>query len=200
MQWKPEHDAIFLREVLASDLYSTRKDSSERGKIWSQLAEKLNEVSSCKFIVTQKSLRDRLKLLTQKHKQKMRSEERASGIDPEMTEIDVMLEEICEKEEVAEEEDETKKKKAKAEKESAEKMRLKAMEKLSESQKRKDSNEEAQPKKSRKSIGDAVSYLQEKSKQEIAFRKEQIRELKKQEDELPICLNSNLKCSRTCCR
>ena len=42
----------------------------------------------------------------------MRSEERASGIDPEMTEIDVMLEEICEKEEVAEEEDETKKKKA----------------------------------------------------------------------------------------
>ena len=42
------------------------------------------------------------------------------------------------------------------------------MEKLSESQKRKDSNEEARPKKSRKSIGDAVSYLQEKSKQEIA--------------------------------
>ena len=182
MQWKPEHDAIFLREVLASDLYSTRKGSSERGKIWSQLAEKLNEVSSCKFIVTQKSLRDRLKFLTQKYKQKMRStEEGASGIDPEMTEIDIMLEEICEKEEVAEEEDETKKKKAKAEKESAEKMRLKAMEKLSESQKRKDSNEEARPKKSRKSIGDAVSYLQEKSKQEISFRKEQI-ELKKQEE------------------
>ena len=75
MQWKPEHDSIFLREFLASDLYSTRKGSSEREKIWSQVAEKLNEVSSCKFIVTQKSLRDRLKLLTQKHKQKMRSEE-----------------------------------------------------------------------------------------------------------------------------
>ena len=181
MQWKPEHDAIFLREVLCLDLYSTRKGSSERGKIWAQLAEKLNEVSSCKFIVAQKSLRDRLKLLMQKHKQKIRSEERASGIDPEMTEIDTMLEEICEKEEVAEEEDETKKKKAKAEKESAEKMRLKAMEKLSESQKRKDSNKEARPKKSRKSVGDAVSYLREKSEQEIALRKEEI-ELKKQEE------------------
>ena len=45
-----------------------------------------------------------------------------------MTEIDIMLEEICEKEEVAEEVDETKKKKAKAEKESAQNMRLKAME------------------------------------------------------------------------
>ena len=112
MQWKPEHDAIFLREVLASDLCSTHKGSSERGRIWSQLAEKLNEVSSCKFIVTQKSLRDHLKLLTQRHKQKMRSEERASGIDPEMTEMDIMLEEICEKEEVAEEEEERKKKKS----------------------------------------------------------------------------------------
>ena len=91
--------------------------------------------------------------MPQKHKQKIRSEERASGIDPEITEMDVMLEEICEKEDVAEEEDETKKKKAKAEKESAEKMRLIAMEKLSESQKRKD-NEEKRPKKS---IGDAVS-------------------------------------------
>ena len=73
MQWKPEHDAIFLREVLGSDLYSTRKSSSEREKIWSQLAEKLNEVSSCKFVVAQKSLRDRLKLLMQKHTQKMSS-------------------------------------------------------------------------------------------------------------------------------
>ena len=32
MQWKTEHDAIFLREVLASDLYSTRKGNSERRK------------------------------------------------------------------------------------------------------------------------------------------------------------------------
>lgn len=134
----------------------------------------MNEVSSCKFIVAPKSLRDRLKLLLQKYKQKIKSEEIASGIDPEMTEIDVMLEEICEKE-VAEEEDKTKKKKVKAEKESAEKMRLKAMEKLSESQKRKVSNEDTRPKKSRKSIGDAVGYQQEMSKQEIALRKEEIR-------------------------
>ena len=51
MQRKPEHHAIFLREVLASDLYSTRKGSSEKGKIWSQLAQKLNEVSSCKLLL-----------------------------------------------------------------------------------------------------------------------------------------------------
>ena len=43
MQWNPEHDVIFLREVLASDLYSTRKGSTERGKIGSQIAERLND-------------------------------------------------------------------------------------------------------------------------------------------------------------
>ena len=134
-----------------SDLYSTRKGSPERGKIWSQIAERLNEASSCKFNVGQKSLRDHLKLLMQKYKEKMRMDERASGIDTEMTETDVMLEEICEKEEVAEQTDETEKKKAKAEKETAEKMRLKAMETLSECQKRKnDSNEETQWKKKQK--------------------------------------------------
>ena len=83
----------------------------------------------------------------------------------------VMLEEN-EKEEVAEEEKETKKKNPKAEKESAEKMRLKAMEKLCESKKRRDNDKEALPQKSRKSIGDAVRYLQKKSKQEIALRKD----------------------------
>ena len=40
-------------------------------------------------------------------------EERASGIDTEMTETDVMLEEICEKEEVAEQTDEKPKRKKK---------------------------------------------------------------------------------------
>ena len=60
-------------------------------------------------------------------------------------------------------------------------MRLKAIEKLSESQKRKDSNEEALLKKSRKIIGDTVSYLQKKSEQEIVLRKEKI-ELKRREE------------------
>lgn len=56
------------------------------------------------------------------------------------------------------------------------------METLSESQKRKkDNNEETRSKKGRKSVGDAVSYLQEKSNQEMALRREEI-DLKKQEE------------------
>ena len=67
---------------------------------------------------------------------------------------------------MAEEEKETKKKNPNAGKESAEK--------LCESQKIRDNNKEARPQKSRKSIGDAVRYLQKKSKQEIALRKDEI--------------------------
>ena len=96
--------------MLSSDLFSTHKGSAERERIWCQIAERLNEVSSCKFNVGQKSLRVHLKLLMQTFKEKMRTEERASGIDAEMTEIDVMLKEICEKEEVAEDANDTKKK------------------------------------------------------------------------------------------
>ena len=193
MQWKPEHDVIFLREVLASDLHSTRKGSTERGKIWSQIVERLNEASSCKFTIGPKSLADRLKLLMQKYKQKMRIEERASGIDTEMTETDVMLEEICEKEEVAEQTDESEKKKAKAEKETAEKMRLKAMETLSESQKRNKENNEETRAKSRKSVGDAVSYLQEKSNQEMALRREEVELKKKEEGRISLLSQQQLK-------
>ena len=48
---EPRARCYLLREVLASVLYSTRKGSTERGKIWSQIAERLNETSSCKFSV-----------------------------------------------------------------------------------------------------------------------------------------------------
>ena len=83
-----------------------------------------------------------------------RDEEKASGISPEVDEIDVLLEELCEKEKDAESTStNTAKKKDKEDKATAENMRLKAMESMGESQKRiSDSTEEAPVKKSRKSI------------------------------------------------
>ena len=52
-------------------------------------------------------LRDRLNLLMSKFKAKNREEERASGICPEIQEIDTLLEELCEKEEEAKNEPST---------------------------------------------------------------------------------------------
>ena len=94
---------LFLREVKASDLYETKKGKGnpERGKVWDEIASRLNSLSHPKFIVNKRSLRGRLNLPMAKFKAKKREEERASGIDPEVKEIDTLLEELCGKEEEA---------------------------------------------------------------------------------------------------
>ena len=68
----------------------------------------------------------------------MREEKQASGISPERSELDALLEEIIEREEGAENvqaSDEKRKKKVEEDKIAADDMRRKAMEKLSETKK-----------------------------------------------------------------
>ena len=48
------------------------------------------------FGINQRSVRDRFQYLYQKRKSKNREEERASGISPEITDIDNLLDEIIE--------------------------------------------------------------------------------------------------------
>ena len=47
-------------------------------------------------MVVQRSVRDRFKLLRQKFKKRMTAEERVTGISPEMSELDAIMEEIIE--------------------------------------------------------------------------------------------------------
>ena len=61
MRWTSEHDVIFLREVLVHEPWKQK-----RGKIWEKIAESLNALNTvCElyFKVTQRSVRDRYKLL-----------------------------------------------------------------------------------------------------------------------------------------
>ena len=67
----------------------------------------------------------------------MVEEQRASGISPETSELDVLLEELVELEDLCYEEVEENAKKAEQEKEKAVDLRMKAMERISETQKRK---------------------------------------------------------------
>ncbi|CAB4012763.1 Hypothetical predicted protein, partial [Paramuricea clavata] len=53
----------------------------------------MNSLVSPKFIVTQRSVREHLAVLQKKYQKKMRQEEKASGISPEKTELDILLEE-----------------------------------------------------------------------------------------------------------
>jgi hypothetical protein len=138
MKCSDSHDILFAREVLVSSLYETRNGSPERGKVWNEIAENLNKLESPKFHVSKRSLRDRLNLLINRYKAKVREEDLASGISPDDDELSSMLEEICDKEEewMHNPPCESKRKKAEQDKVTAEEMRKKAMETVGETKKK----------------------------------------------------------------
>ena len=97
----------------------------------------------------------------------MQDELKASGISPEQSEMDSMLEELISLEDSSEDdrqnEDEEKKQKTEDDRAKAIDMRKKAMEKLSDTKKRKEEVKEGEPqKKCRRSSGDTIAYLREK--------------------------------------
>ena len=98
-----DHDILMLREV-TSEPYNFKPKSSERGKVWESIATHLNSLKTPEFRVTVRAARDWYALLISWHKLKQREEEKASRIDvPELTELDALLEEIREREKIAEE-------------------------------------------------------------------------------------------------
>lgn len=184
MEWSDKHDLVLCREVLAMEPYQHPYRSKERGDVWNQIAINLNGLDHPKFKVNKRSVRDRLTLLITKHKAKIRQEENASGIACEETEVDQALEEIIDKEKLADEKSSEAKKKEKEEKAAAEEHRQSAMERLGQTKRRNADSETdgAQAKKSRRSSSDVVEYLREKYERESDQRKEEM-ELRKMEQQ-----------------
>ena len=120
-------------------------------------------------------MRDQYVLLISRHKLKQREEEKASGIDvPEPTELDTLLEEIQEREKIAEEKTDALKneKKAKDEKEkaAAEEIRQAALQTIN----RKSDDSGEKPKQSKlRSTSDAIKFLAKESEKERELKKEE---------------------------
>ena len=160
MEWTEQH--VFLcREILAVDLFKTKKKTTKRAEMWQKITDNLSSYGSPKFSVTKRAVRDRYGIISDKYKKKIRSEEKASGIQVDETELGVLLEEVVERENLAEEECNEGKKKMEDEKQKAVDIRKTAMESLSQTRKRKVS-EESDGKKSRRSGSEAIDYLQKK--------------------------------------
>ena len=79
MKWTEKHDIYFCREMLLLRPYQFKPGSKESGNAWSSIASDLGELQEVSFTVTQKSVRDRYRLLLEKHKRKMRTQEGESG-------------------------------------------------------------------------------------------------------------------------
>ena len=142
-----DHDVIMCCEVLVSEPFNFKPRSPERGKVWEKIAQEVNAIEKSKFRVTGRAVRDRYYLLITKHAQKLREEEKVSGIEVETSELDNLLEEIIEREKNAkakiESQDMDKNKKAEKEKATAEEVRKQTMERMGDTKKRENSNDES---------------------------------------------------------
>ena len=188
MEWTEEHELMFCREIVLHNLYQYKDGSRERGQCLDRIAESLNDLTTIWFKVDQRALRDKIKKLLQLYINKRNKEERGSGISPEHTELDDLLQEIYERKRESEanhsQETAEKNKKNDKEKQAAEDMRRKFLERLSETRKRDNTDiATTDDKRRRSSGGDTISYLREKSEKDFQLREEELR-LRREELEL----------------
>ena len=207
MIWTEEHNIMLCREMLVVEPYQYKIGSRERGNCWDMIATNLNGIGEPRFIVDKRAVRDHFLKLLRDFKRKMAAEERASGINPEASELDEALETIIGRMEGAEEEiarnDESKSKEVERERAAAENVRKRAMESFGESREReglggpikkrvdKDreamhylkgrNDEEIEVKKMEMALMERKLILQERAQEEnIALKKKEL-EMKEQE-------------------
>ena len=154
----------------------TKAGSSERGEKWKKIAEALHVIEMPKFNVSQRSTQECFHFLFERQKTRHRQEERASGISPDISDIQKLLDELIELFETANLERET------IAKQRADKMALNAekgleMRKtstatLGESSKRQardcDRGKEKRPRRVQK---DTFEYLNKKVKLDVEWQK-----------------------------
>ena len=164
--------------------YKLKTGTREKGQAWDKIAANLNCLKGVRFVVDQRGLRERYAKLERNFKRKMAAEERASGIVPEMTELDEVVESIIERSEGAQEEiekmTENKRKAIDKEKESAESVRKRSVETLAETRERE--NQESARKKKRSDGNGTIEFLRDKSEKEMEVRTEELA-MKKKEHE-----------------
>ena len=185
-----------MREMLASDLFTFKSGSRERGAKWQDIATSLNFNDG--FCVTGRAIRDRFTTIMKKWKSFQNKEKKASGIGgKEPSEFDVLMEEL----EALNEESERKSADSKEEKQKsiidqkakAMEIRQKAVERLSETKKRKGETINESKPKQRRSSSDTIDFLREKMARDSELKKEE-RELERRHQEeqtnkLIACMN-----------
>ena len=193
-KWTKEHDVLLAREMLTVEPYKCKNRSSESGQAWDLVAANLNSVHAPRFRVGQKSVRDRdrARILLKNFKLKIREEEKASGIEvEELSELDLALEEIIEKEKAANAQldlEESVKKNELQDKANAEEMRLQAMERLGESKKRREASEltagDQKKKKARRSGSDTLDFMREKMEKDMTMKQEEMAQRRSEQQKM----------------
>ena len=125
MEWSEAHDVLLCREILALNPFKAKRKTTQRSKMWETIAQNLELIDQQTFRVTVRAVRDRYSLLARKYRKPMQTEKKASGMTPEVSELDVLLEELIGLEDLSEEENQEKTKKDEQDKVKALDMRKK---------------------------------------------------------------------------
>ena len=177
MVWTDSHDILLCREILVKNPFMYKKSSPQRGQVWQEIAKNLSLIRKPNFKIDldQRAVRERYKLLSNKLRRKLSDEMKASGIDTDMSEVEDLVEELIQLEDASLEQQklhqEEQKKRVEEDKENANDMRVKAMESLGETRKRK-GDKETKDKKRRSNGSETLQYLREKNELMAKFRME----------------------------
>ena len=198
MQWNNDRDIMLMREVAALGVLTQKSGSKERGQLWQQVADALNENDN--FYATARGVRDRLSTIMKKHRIQMNKAKKLSGVGgEEVTEFDILVEDLIELSDDtdarSEEKLEEKKKSDQEDRKKALDVRNTAMERFGETRKRKSNEEDESPKHCRRSSSDTLSW---KWIKKIVFRKERKElhnEMKHNSNKI-LCNSSLMPCSR----
>ena len=97
MVWRDEHNDTLIKEMYLFEPWEYKRGSKQRGQVWEQISESLNQTEQPKFNVSQKSVRDHYNLLEKEHKKRINDEKKASGISPEHTQFDDAMEDVIQR-------------------------------------------------------------------------------------------------------
>ena len=195
MIWIEEKDELLCREIFAGNVFNgTKRSTVARGK-WEKLAENLNK-QDVFFKVDKRTVRDRYNNLARELRKKSKNEEKASGRETEMTNLENALEDLIEREDAAESENRAVDEQKKQDRENAADMRNRAIESVRQTKKRKesdDSENEGRKLKKRSNGNATVAYLREKNERLQEFRKEELEvkrlQLKKEENFMKVMMS-----------
>ena len=160
--------------------WQRKKGSVERGEVWGNIACHLGRSSDPVFRVTQRSVRDSYLLLDRRFKKKVSEDEKASGASPELSEEELMMEEIISIFDEADRLNDCKKNKIEEEASQAEEMRNKSLETFKQSQERSQDGQGKPKKKKGASGADTMTFLKDRVEIESQQRLEEL-ELRKPE-------------------
>ena len=168
-----------IKSILDQNPFRYKEGTTARGKAWESVANSINK-EGCKLL-TSRSVRERYNVIKRKHLNKMRQQEKTSGIEYSLNEIDVLMQDVIdfEKSETDQLLEKAGKEKEKIEqqKEKAENVRKRALERLGETEER-----EGRQKVQKRHRGDmadmTMRYLKEKNEQMVQLRRDEL-EVKK---------------------